>query len=215
MQMIKNSFYSYNYHQPADYRFSLDSVFLAKRVADEIKTHHALSDLSVLDLCSGCGVIGLELNFHLPSIRKIDFLEVQEIYKTYFDLNVAQTKTPNSEFNFLNMNYENLMNNTFKNKYDIIISNPPYFFVGEGLLSPNEFKNRCRFFIDSDLPKMIKAIIFSLKENGKAYLLVRPGTPNGRNLKDEISNLASNLLNVELLDVVRGTNILVLAKKTT
>ncbi len=211
--MSKNTLYSYNYHQPEDYRFSLDSVFLAQKVAGVLMSHENPSNLRVLDLCSGCGVIGLELNFHLKSINKIDFLEVQEVYRPYFEKNVEQAQSKDSEFNFLNMNYAELLNSEHQEKYDVIVSNPPYFFIGEGLLSPNEFKNRCRFFIDSDFKKLIAATIFSLKPNGKAFMLVRPGSHHGRSLHDEIKTLSVGMARVEILDEVRGTNVVMLTKE--
>ncbi|AUN97579.1 SAM-dependent methyltransferase [Bacteriovorax stolpii] len=210
--MIKNTHYSYDYSQPEDYRFSLDSVFLAQKVALKLGSHPEPETLKVLDLCSGCGVVGLELNFHLRALKKIDFLEVQDVYLPHFEENVVQAKTEDSHFRFLNMNYADLLNEEFKEHYDVIISNPPYFFLGEGLLSPNEFKNRCRFFIDSDFNNLIKAVLFSLRPGGRAYLLVRPGSHHGRNLFDEIKDLSLGFADVQILDEVRGTNIVELVK---
>ncbi|MBC7714367.1 MAG: methyltransferase [Rhizobacter sp.] len=212
--MSKNTIYSYSYHQPEDYRFSLDSVFLAQKVAEVLKTHHAPETLRVLDLCSGCGVVGLELNFNLKSVNKIDFLEVQDVYRPFFEKNAEQAKSESSEFNFLCMNYADLLKDSFKEKYDVIVSNPPYFFMGEGLLSPNEFKNRCRFFIDSDFKILISSTLYSLKPEGRAFLLVRPGTHHGRNLQDEIKKLSAGLATVQVLDEVRGTNIVELIKNS-
>lgn len=211
-QMIKNTHYSYDYSQPEDYRFSLDSVFLAQKVAQKLGDRPVMADLQVLDLCAGCGVIGLELNFHQKALKKIDFLEVQEIYKSHFDHNVKQAENEESEFNFLQMNYSDLLHADFSKKYDVIVSNPPYFFLGEGLLSPNEFKNRCRFFIDSDFAHLIKSILHTLKPDGRAYVLARPGSHHGRNLFDEIKDLCQGLALVEILDEVRGTHIVELTK---
>lgn len=210
--MIKNTLYSYDYSQPEDYRFSLDSVFLAQKVAEALKTTSHPESLKVLDLCAGCGVVGLELNFHLRALKKIDFLEVQDIYLSHFEKNSLQAKSDDSHFRFLNMNYADLMKEGFKGLYDVIVSNPPYFFLGEGLLSPNEFKNRCRFFIDSDFKSLINATLFALKPGGRAYLLVRPGSHHGRNLFDEIKDLSLGFASVQILDEVRGTNIVEIAK---
>lgn len=214
--MLKNSIHSYIYHQPKDYHFSLDSVFLAQKVASIISEDAQKSNFSVLDLCAGCGVVGLELNFLLPQIKKIDFLEIQYSYYQYFKKNIAQVKFPDGTFNFLNMNYADLLEektkNIFYEKYDIILSNPPYFFINEGILSPNKFKNRCRFFIDSNFETLIEAIFFTLKKNGRAYVLFREGTHHGRNSKEELKKIASLFSAVQIIDNIRGTNLVELIK---
>lgn len=213
--MIKNTNYSYDYSQPEDYRFSLDSVFLAQKVAESLKSEPHPESLQVLDLCSGCGVVGLELHFHLKALRKIDFLEVQEIYRPHFDFNIEQARMPESEFNFLHMNYADLIDTKYREKYDVIVSNPPYFFLGEGLLSPNnDFKNRCRFFIDSDFHNLIQATLFALKPKGRAFVLARPGSHHGRDLLEEIKRLSVGLARVQVMDEVRGTNIIELIKES-
>ena len=220
--MIKNSQFTFDYFQPEEYRFSLDSVFLAKSVAqfllrDSKRTKEEWSQLKVLDLCSGCGVIGMELHFHLPQIINIDFLEVQELYRPYFEKNRKLMNSRDIRFEFLQMNYDQLETlPEFENKYDLILSNPPYFFAGEGLYSPSDFKNRCRFFIDSNFPRLITSLLYSLRPEGKAYLLVRPGKHHGRNLLDEIKRLLNEnqlLASAEVVDEVRGTNVVCLAKK--
>ncbi len=140
--MSKNSIYTFDYFQPSEYRFSLDSVFLAQLVAKKYENHPQLSELTFLDLCSGCGVIGLELAIHLPQILNIDFLEVQEIYRNYFQQNLRGIKGDQFQGNFqlIENNYAQF-NLDQNHKYDVILSNPPYFFKEEGLLSPSEFKN--------------------------------------------------------------------------
>lgn len=214
--MIKNTLYSYDYHQPEDYRFSLDSVFLSQKVAQLMADAPNLDHYQVLDLCSGCGVVGLELNFHLSVIKNIDFLEVQDIYRPYFMKNIAQVPA-GGNFRFLSHNYADLtkapMADEYKDKYDLIVSNPPYFFKGEGLMSPSEFKNRCRFFIDSDFKTLIESLLFVLKPKGKAYLLVRPGSHHGRDLFQEITFLTKGKSSTKIIDEVRGTNIVELIKE--
>jgi tRNA1(Val) A37 N6-methylase TrmN6 len=212
--MIKNTQYSYDYHQPTEYRFSLDSVFLAQKVAQYLSIHSNLENTKVLDVCAGCGVVGLELQFHLPQLKKIDFLEVQDIYREYFEKNRVQAASIDAEFNFLPMNYADLISDKFESTYDVVVSNPPYFFLGEGLLSPNDFKNRCRFFIDSNFQKLIEACMHVLKPNGEAFILMRPGSPHGRNLIDEVKKLTAGFADVQIIDEVRGTDIVKLVKKS-
>lgn len=213
--MSKNSIYTFDYFQPSEYRFSLDSVFLAQLVAKKYENHPQLSELSILDLCSGCGVIGLELAIHLNTIRNIDFLEVQEIYQTYFEKNLTGIKGDAQDINFklIQNNYETFNLDESK-RYDIIVSNPPYFFKEEGLLSPSELKNRCRFFLDSNFKELIACILRSLKVGGEAFVLLRPGVHHGRDLFNELKSLIGDDASAEIFGEVRGTNVVRIIKKT-
>ena len=215
--MIKNSHYTYDYFQPPEYHFSLDSVFLAQKVAELIEDE-GKANQSVLDLCSGCGIIGLELSILSQEILKVDFLEIQEIYRSYFEKNVEMIFPESShlwdKYRFLNFNYDKLLVPTFENNYDLIVCNPPYFFKGEGMLSPSEFKNRCRFFIDSNFETLIKACVHVLKIKGKAYLLVRSGVHHGRKPIDEINSILERSGMAKIIDNIRGTDIIEIRKKT-
>ena len=213
--MIKNSSYTYDYFQPLEYRFSLDSVFLAQKVAQLIEREGKGSYGKVLDLCAGCGIIGLELSLHAKCLMNIDFLEVQEIYRPFFEKNIVMIY-PNAEtdqFRFLNLNYQSLLRAEFENSYDLIVSNPPYFFQGEGILSPNNFKNRCRFFLDSDFETLIEAIVFSLKPKSSAYLLVRSGIHHGRSPLNEMMNILGSRGSAKVVDNIRGTDIVQIRKE--
>lgn len=216
-----NSKFSYDYHQPKEYRFSLDSVFLAQKVAafiEEAIPARQRPVLRILDLCAGCGVIGMELAFHLPDIKTIDFVEVQEVYRPYFQQNIALLNRLPEDFRFILKNYAQLAGeDEFAQQYDLVVCNPPYFFIGEGLLSPSEFKNRCRFFIDSDFEQLIFALYYSLKKEGNAFVLVRPGNHHGRNLFLEWKKTIerhSLQASVEIMDEVRGTNVIRMLKQS-
>ncbi len=52
---MENSKFTYDYHQPSEYHFSLDSVLLAKHVAEEFRHHQSLDQLKIMDLCAGTG----------------------------------------------------------------------------------------------------------------------------------------------------------------
>ncbi len=213
--MIKNSIYTYDYFQPEDYKFSLDSVFLAQKVAGLIKSGPILEDWKVLDLCAGCGIIGLELSLHSPLLSKMDFLEIQENYLPFFQKNLEMIypRPRLKDFTFLNLNYQDLMTKSHENSYDLIVSNPPYFFKGEGLLSPNQFKNRCRFFLDSDFETLILTIANILKPNACAYILVRKGDHHGRDPINEIKAILGSFASAQIIDNVRGTDIVQIKKE--
>lgn len=173
-----NQFPTFLYSQPNEYHFSHDSVFLARQVYERHSERLAFGNAQILDLCAGCGIVGMDLVFHQMKEKsftgEVDFLEVQEIYHSHFQKNkeIMQGYFPDQPlyFNWLQNNYANLDG---QKKYDLIVSNPPYFIPGQGALSPSEFKNRCRFFIDSDWQNLIHFIKKSLKPGGQAYFLVR------------------------------------------
>jgi len=217
--------FTYQYSQPEEYRFSLDSVEMAWEVAQHLKERigedskekkqspsdylkNQIRRWQVLDLCAGCGVIGFEINFHLPSLRHIDFVEVQEIYQDHFEANKAKVQNE-GEFKFHNLNYEDILKNpNFAQKYQLVLCNPPYFKIEQGKLSPSEFKNRCRFFIDSTFEKLIDSIEYSLAPAGEAYLLLRPLEEHGFDLLDELRTRIKGRLKCENLTMVRGTFLL-------
>lgn len=205
--------FTYKYSQPDEYHFSLDSIHLAELVANDLKTSPHLEGLRVLDLCAGCGVIGIELSWYLQDIRRIDFIEVQEIYTDYFYKNVALVNRPELQLRWHRMNYDELLNANWKNQYDLIISNPPYFQPNQGMLSPSEFKNRCRFYLDSTFGNFIYAMVNALAENGIAYFLLRSLKQHGSDVFSDMQRVLHNMpVSIEKIGDVRGTDVILLKK---
>ena len=172
-----NPHYTFNYSQPKGYRFSHDSVFLARR-AFELERENVRDDWRILDLCAGCGIVGLDFMFHCrQNVERVDFLEIQDEYRPHFEKNSAFVKCAR----FVHGNYAE-----FKSEegYDLILCNPPYFRAGQGKLSPNALKNRSRFFIDSDFQSLFLAIERNLR--GVAYVLLRDLKAHGVNPLQEL-----------------------------
>jgi tRNA1Val (adenine37-N6)-methyltransferase len=172
----------------------------------------------VLDLCAGCGVIGFEFHFHRPEIGQIDFVEVQEVYSGFFSDNAEKVRNgpqagSDTRFQFLNLNYSQLAASEFSERYDLILSNPPYFEMDQGKLSPNQFKNRCRFYIDSDFSTLISATLNAMKPEGLAFFLIRPLSEHKKNLLVLLEALIASQGEVQVIDLIRGTS-LVSIKKT-
>lgn len=205
-----NPHYTMNYSQPEEYRFSHDSVFLARRVF-ELTNLQLVASLRGLDLCSGCGIIGMDYLFHcrkeIAAVPKsFDFMEVQDIYKTHFAENVQRLGPIATELQFVNQNYTVLQSPKFAQKYDLILCNPPYFFPDKGTLSPSEFKNRCRFFIDSDFRQLLLGVVASLAQQGQAYLLLRDLAEHGWHSVEEAGSILQGKARLEVLGDIRGTH---------
>lgn len=202
-----NPFFTFSYAQPEEYRFCHDSVFLAREVFERFPMK---PNLKVLDLCSGVGVVGLDFLHHLNTSGKdlpevFDFLEVQSVYKEYFFENAKRIGEIKTKISFININYANLFKKDFHEKYDLILCNPPYFRLGLGILSPSEFKNRCRFFIDSDFKTLFESIDFSLKEDGMAFVLLRDLKDNGIDTLNEAREILKDKRTVKVISEIRGT----------
>ncbi len=211
-----NLHYTMNYSQPEEYRFSHDSVFLARFVFEWIQKNPSVSYLTMADFCSGCGVIGLDFMIHLDQHKlklpaSVDFIEIQDKYKDHFDVNqieFRQIVQDSPELNFRNQNYSEIWGNeSLSCKYDLIICNPPYFSLGQGKLSPSEFKNRCRFFIDSDFKTLLKSIQYSLQVHGVGFILLR--SLKDHKIEYDLKALSDEFkLELQIVGDVRGTDIL-------
>ena len=208
--------FTYNYSQPEEYHFSIDSIEMPWEVAQYLKEKNLspqeLEQMRVLDLCAGVGVLVFELNFHNPHLKKIDFVEVQDVYKSHFEKNQKLVLCENSEFKFLNINYEKLCLPEFEKRYQLILCNPPYFFPDQGKMSDSDFKNRCRFFIDSTFEKLIEVIDFCLAMDGEAFMLIRDQNDHGRDILRELRQLTQSRLECENLCMIRETFLLRLSR---
>lgn len=205
--------FSYNYKQPNEYHFSLDSIYFAEYVAKQVEHRENLEHIHMLDLCAGCGVLGLEISWFLKKLKKIDFIEIQEIYTSYFQQNVEIVNRPELELKWHLINYAGLLSKPWKNKYDLIISNPPYFQLGHGILSPSTFKNRCRFFIDDSFENFIFAITNALTPGGEAYFLQRSLKQHGCDFFAYTQELLKDFpIEIQKISTIRTSDVIYLRK---
>lgn len=207
--------FTYQYAQPEQYHFSLDSVDLPLKVARLLEGRD-LQAWRVLDLCSGCGVVGFEFHFYQPNISQLHFLEVQKTsYEEAFQKNLEMVKAKqasSTEFQIHWKNYEAFLDPAHESSFDLLFANPPYFQKDQGKLSPSDFKNRCRFFLDSDFETMIDVILHVLRPGSSAYILLRPLVEHKKNLFDLLVRHLAHRGHAQVLDLIRGTQMVQIEK---
>jgi tRNA1(Val) A37 N6-methylase TrmN6 len=137
-----------DYNQPDFYHFSEDSTFLANIAARDIKKHDR-----VLDLCAGCGVVGIEFWKQRPSTSHLTFLEKQIEFKESLELNIQHVK--DIEVSCI---YESFSNVVIREKFDLIMCNPPYFAIEASRASGNMNKNTCHGYVRPRDPWFRKAL---------------------------------------------------------
>ncbi len=163
-----------------------------------------MSKIQIMDLCAGCGVIGLDFSYYFPDIQKIDFVEVQSVYRRHFDENLKISGREGRQFQFLEMNYEELLKPMYAGRYDLILCNPPYFSLDQGKQSPSDFKNRCRFFVDSTLEKLIDVINHCLSKKGQAFVLFRSLEEHDMDILSDVRRFARGKLQIDNLCMIRS-----------
>lgn len=234
------SIFTIEYSQPSEYRFSQDSVEAPLAVAEWASVHliessptspaptaaaassgsihKGVSVTRVLDLCAGSGVMGLEFAFHFPRSVAIDFVEVQSVYREHFATNAGrmqlakQARGERLEVQWIERNYETLLAPEYRDRYPLVMANPPYFRIAQGMLSPSEFKNRCRFFMDSTPEAFWDVCVHVLKPGGSAFILSRPLDDHGFDVLEEISRRLRYSATVEKWRDIRGTDLLKITK---
>lgn len=141
------------------FKFCIDGVLLANFV--DIK----LATKKIVDIGTGTGIIPLILS--LKTNVKIDALEIQEEICDIFRKTILYNKLAdqinlvNADINLYSKKVENL------NKYDIVISNPPYYKE----VNYNTVKSIARHENFLKLEDLIKSSNRILKDKASLYLV--------------------------------------------
>ena len=146
--------------------FGIDSILLSD-FSKEIKNNSI-----VLDLGTGTGILSILLS-EKTKLKKIYGIEIQ---KEVAEMAERSVKLNNLEEKIIiiNENIKNLKNIFEKNKFDAIVTNPPYKKINSGKINENEKKLISRHEISADLSDFVKISFDMLKDRGTLYMVHRP-----------------------------------------
>jgi tRNA1(Val) A37 N6-methylase TrmN6 len=150
-------------YQPKEgYRFSIDSILLA----DFIKcTAHD----KIVDLGSGCGIIPLILHYN-KTFHSILGIEIQEELAELARSNVHLNKA-DKKIQIIREDFRSFAASYKKEKFDIVVSNPPYRKLHSGRLNPEQGKAIARHEISCTLEELISATAKLLDIKGQFYYI--------------------------------------------
>lgn len=147
--------------------FGIDSVILAHFAYSFIKPQKLIADLG-----SGNGVLSLLLSKRVNP-KKIVAFEKQE--------KIADMSKRSVELNKLvdiidveNIDICELRNSNYAEKFDVVITNPPYKRGETGINSNNDLKQIARFESTADINKWLQISKLILKDKGQLFMCYRP-----------------------------------------
>jgi tRNA1Val (adenine37-N6)-methyltransferase len=153
----------FTYTQPRDYHFSEDSILLAKYAQSHCDCR------KVLDLCAGCGVVGIEYALLSKNIKKLSFLEKQtSFFKNALGKNcdyLLASKKINIEQIFISFEQYNV-----DEKFDLILCNPPYFNLSHNRIGNSINRSICTHFKEDFYEELFEFMSRSLNEGGCAFI---------------------------------------------
>ena len=153
-----------------------DSAFLVETVSEQISQEN----INLLELGSGNGIISIMLSHYHPK-WKIMGIEIQ---RHLVKLSQDNTKLSETSSTFTE---RDLRAFTSSQKYDLIISNPPYFPKDNGRMSPIVERAISRHEITCNMLDIMECVRRNLKKDGSAFVLYP------QNREQELYNFAKKV----------------------
>lgn len=172
---------SSDYSQPDFYHFSEDSILLANEAIIQIRDKCLSDNILGLDLCSGCGIVGMEILRSIKSNLEFESMEIQDDFIPHFKKNIKLFNL-DKRIKYIQQDFSKASGKQYQNRYDFIVCNPPYFNPDQNRVSSNYKKNICRFFIHGNFHALIDFIDLALKKKGFALFLTRTNKDNMKKL---------------------------------
>lgn len=182
-----------------------DTEILVEKVIEILKNKK--NTCSVLDMCTGCGAIGISIAKYIP---KAD-IYVSDISKSA--LQIAKKNALKNGVENIHFILSDRFKSIYKKDFDIIVSNPPYIETDMIKDLPTEVKNEPHLALDggSDGLDFYRTLsnqsISYLKSNG--YLCLEIGYQQ----KEEVSKLLKNYFkNIKIFQDYGGRDRVVISE---
>ena len=146
------------------FKFSIDSVLLGHFVDTKHKKN-------IIEL--GCGNGPVLMYLTLKTKERITGVELQ---KEVFDLceKSLEINNLNDKITLINDNLKDIYKKLGNNKYDCVISNPPFFkYEASSLINENRVKSIARHEIEATLDDIVKEARRLLCEGGSLFMVHR------------------------------------------
>ena len=153
-----------------------DSAFLVETISDQIINNN----INLLELGSGNGIISIMLSHYHP---KWEIMGI-EIQKHLVEISRDNAKLSQTSPSFIEADLRTF---TSSQKYDLIISNPPYFPKYMGKISPIQERAISRHEITCNMMDILECVKRNLENCGNAFILYP------QNRWDDIDNFAKKV----------------------
>ncbi|BCL60806.1 SAM-dependent methyltransferase [Desulfomarina profundi] len=152
------------YQHKEGYRFSIDSVLLAHFTT--VKKGDC-----ILDLGSGCGILGLILMYrHGSRIASITAVEIQISLAALTEKNFMANGFDRS-CSVYRADIRNLFDYCQRGSFSKVICNPPFYRSGRGRVSVNEESLLARHQISCSLTEFLAVAAAAVKNRGSVYFI--------------------------------------------
>ena len=145
--------------------FGMDAVLLSSFAT-------AGKNASVLDLCSGNGVIPILMHAKNPQTKYVG-IEIQDVAFNLAQRN-ASLNNISGDVVFVQGNIKEIKSLTEGRLFDVVTTNPPYMTEKHGIVNPESAKAIARHELLCNLDDVVKAAADSLKVHGRFFMVHRP-----------------------------------------
>ena len=198
--------------KPKDFCYGVDAVILADFATKNLKRNPS----TIIDLGTGTGIIPLIMS-HKTDADKIIGVEIQEDSYLRAQRNSKLNHLEN-RISFINGDVKDCVFSWglhLKGAADVVISNPPYFISGGGIINDLAPKTIARHETSAGLSEFMACASYLLKPKGDFFMVHRPsrladiccyGREHGLEPKDMcfVSPTADSVPNILLVHFVKG-----------